>query len=71
VREVEDVRGVMMTKKRGFAAMPMHRQLEIAAAGGRAAQASGKAHHWTREEARIAAVKAVARRTQAARKGGA
>ena len=47
--------GVMMTKKRGFAAMPMHRQLEIAAAGGRAAQASGKAHHWTREEARIAA----------------
>lgn len=43
--------------KRGFGSMVTknpERQKEIAAAGGRKAQASGKAHRFTSEEARAA-----------------
>ncbi|TFW16794.1 KGG domain-containing protein [Duganella callida] len=39
---------------RGFAGMDPQRQREIAAAGGRAAHASGNAHQFTSEEARRA-----------------
>jgi hypothetical protein len=39
---------------RGFASMDPQRQREIAAQGGRAAHASGNAHEFTSEEARIA-----------------
>lgn len=40
-----------MKKKRGFAAMSEQKRREIAAKGGRAAQATGKTHRWTRAEA--------------------
>jgi uncharacterized protein len=40
--------------KRGFASMDRERQREIAAKGGRAAHAQGKAHVWSRDEARAA-----------------
>lgn len=41
-------------KKRGFACMDPAAVAELASRGGRAAQASGKAHRWTSEAARIA-----------------
>jgi hypothetical protein len=44
-------------KPRGFAAMTPERRQTLAGRGGRAAHAKGTAHHWTREEARIAGVK--------------
>ncbi len=44
---------------RGFASMDRDRQREIARRGGKAAHAKGRAHEWTREEAR-----------EAGRKGG-
>ncbi len=40
--------------KRGFAAMPAEEQRRIASMGGRAAHASGRAHEFSSEEARIA-----------------
>ena len=40
--------------KRGFAAMRPEEQRRIASMGGRAAHASGHAHEFTTEEARIA-----------------
>ena len=40
--------------KRGFAALDPEKQREIARLGGRAAHAKGKAHEFTREEARVA-----------------
>jgi general stress protein YciG len=49
-----------MTKKRGFAALSPERHREIAAKGGRAVQASGKAHRFTSEEAADAGHKGVA-----------
>ena len=42
------------TSNRGFASMDPQQQREIAAEGGRAAQASGNAHEFTSEEAREA-----------------
>jgi general stress protein YciG len=42
---------------RGFAAMGEERQKEIARKGGRAAHAMGRAHEFTREEARAAGKK--------------
>lgn len=45
---------IMSDKKRGFASMSKERQREIAGSGGRAAQASGKAHRWSSEEAKKA-----------------
>lgn len=41
-------------KKRGFGALPVERQREIASEGGRSAHQQGKAHEWTSEEARAA-----------------
>lgn len=41
-------------KRRGFASMPLEKQREISAKGGRAAQQKGVAHRWTTEEARTA-----------------
>lgn len=46
--------------RRGFAAMTDEQRRELARRGGKAAQASGKAHRFTSEEAR-----------EAGRKGGA
>lgn len=43
----------------GFAALSIERRKEIASKGGRTAQALGKSHRWTSEEAR-----------EAGRKGG-
>jgi uncharacterized protein len=40
--------------KRGFAGMTPERRREIASQGGKAAQASGKARRFTKEEAREA-----------------
>lgn len=44
-------------KPRGFAAMSPEKQREICVKGGRAAQAGGKAHRFTAEEARAAGKK--------------
>ena len=38
--------------KRGFAAMSVEKQREIASKGGRAAHEKGTAHEWSAEEAR-------------------
>lgn len=43
--------------KRGFAALSPERRREIAAAAGRASQASGRGHRFTPEEARSAGAK--------------
>jgi hypothetical protein len=55
---------------RGFAGMDRERQREIASQGGRAAHASGNAHQFTSEEARLAGSKrhqnAAARAAEAA-----
>lgn len=40
--------------RRGFASMNAQKQREIASKGGKAAHASGRAHEFTAEEARIA-----------------
>jgi general stress protein YciG len=41
-------------KRRGFAAMPKDKMRLVAALGGRAAQAAGRAHQFTHEEAKAA-----------------
>jgi len=58
----------MSTADRGFASMKdKARQRMIAASGGKAAQAKGTAHRWTREEALAASRKsALQRRREAA-----
>ncbi len=48
-----------MKKKRGLAAMTPEQRKRIASLGGKAAQATGKAHRWSSEEA-----------AEAGRKGG-
>lgn len=47
----------MAMKDRGFAHMSPERRSEIARMGGLAAQASGKAHKWTSEEAKAVGAK--------------
>lgn len=44
-------------KRQGFASMSPERRKEIASKGGLAAQATGKAHRWTPEEASLAGKK--------------
>lgn len=44
---------------KGFARLPVERRTEIARRGGFAADASGKAHRWTKESAREASRKGV------------
>lgn len=51
-------------KKCGFAVMTEDQRAAIAAIGGAAVQASGRAHHWSHETARAAAMKSVAVRAQ-------
>jgi general stress protein YciG len=46
-----------VTSKKGFAAMPREKALEIARKGGIAAHAQGTAHEFTTEEARAAGTK--------------
>jgi hypothetical protein len=41
-------------QNRGFRSMDPQKQREIAALGGRAAHAKGRAHEWTRKEAQAA-----------------
>lgn len=41
-------------KRKGFAAMDAAKQREIASKGGKAAHASGHAHQWNSDEARLA-----------------
>jgi len=48
-------------RPRGFASMSPERRREIASKGGQAAQARGKAHQWTAEEASAAGKKGSAR----------
>jgi uncharacterized protein len=48
--------------KRGFASIPLEKRVAIAKLGGRAVQASGKAHSFTSAEARIAGIKGAAAR---------
>lgn len=45
------------TVKRGFAALPEERRIEIASQGGKAAHEQGKAHQFTSEEAKAAGKK--------------
>ena len=51
-------------KPTGFAAMTPEQRRKIASLGGRAAQAKGTGHHWTRDEAKIAGAKGGASSTR-------
>jgi general stress protein YciG len=46
--------GDMPKMRRGFACMPVEARRRIASLGGKAAQAKGTAHQWTKEEASAA-----------------
>lgn len=48
--------------KRGFASMSKEQRRKIASMGGTAAHRAGRAHQFTSEEARLAAVKSIAAR---------
>jgi hypothetical protein len=50
-------RAAGIVRRRGFGSMSPDMQKEIARKGGRAAQAQGKVHHFTSEEARAAGKK--------------
>lgn len=52
----------MGIEKRGFASMETTRLKELSGQGGRKAHALGRAHKWTREEARAAGLRSVAQR---------
>ncbi|MFN7916261.1 MAG: hypothetical protein U0Q55_13050 [Vicinamibacterales bacterium] len=52
----------MGIEKRGFASMDRSRLKELSGTGGRKAHAMGRAHKWTREEARAAGLRSVERR---------
>ena len=52
----------MGIEKRGFASMDRTRLKELSGDGGRKAHAMGRAHKWTREEARAAGLRSVAQR---------
>jgi hypothetical protein len=52
----------MGIEKRGFASMDRTRLKELSGTGGRKAHAMGRAHKWTREEARAAGLRSVERR---------
>lgn len=56
----------MTPRKRGFALLGAEKMKEVAALGGRTAHASGRAHQFTREEARAAARRSVEGRTRRA-----
>lgn len=52
----------MGIEKRGFGSMERTRLVELSGVGGRKAHELGRAHKWTREEARAAGLRSVARR---------
>lgn len=52
----------MGIEKRGFASMERTRLKELSGTGGRKAHAMGRAHKWTREEARAAGLRSVEQR---------
>ena len=52
----------MGIEKRGFASMEPTRLKELSGQGGRKAHSLGRAHKWTREEARAAGLRSVAQR---------
>jgi len=52
----------MAKQDRGFASMDLETKRRIASLGGKAAHAKGRAHKWTREEARQAGLRSVAQR---------
>ncbi len=52
----------MGIEKRGFASMDRTRLQELSGHGGRKAHAMGRAHKWTREEARAAGLRSVEQR---------
>jgi len=52
----------MGIEKRGFASMESTRLKELSGQGGRKAHALGRAHKWTREEARAAGLRSGAQR---------
>jgi len=54
----------MPNSTKGFASMPKEKRQAIAGRGGKAAHAKGKAHTWTREEAKVAGRKGGLRRKQ-------
>lgn len=49
-------------RPRGFQTLSAQRRIEIASQGGKAAHREGRAHQFTSEEARAAALKSVAAR---------
>jgi len=55
--ETNNQNGVQKKSVRGFAAMNMEKQREIARKGGRAAHEQGVAHEWSSQEAREAGKK--------------
>ncbi len=60
-------------RKRGFALLDADKMKQVAALGGRTAHAAGRAHQFSREEARAAARRSVevrTRRAQEARSTG-
>ena len=52
----------MGIEKRGFGSMERTRLKELSGHGGRKAHALGRAHKWTREEARAAGLRSVEQR---------
>lgn len=60
---------IAANKRRGFASMTPEQRSRIARLGGLAAQASGKAHRWTSEEARQAAGRSAVRKAGDGRNG--
>lgn len=52
----------MGIERRGFASMDRSRLKELSGTGGRKAHALGRAHKWTREEARAAGLRSVEER---------
>jgi hypothetical protein len=53
-------------RKRGFALLDAEKMKQVAALGGRTAHAAGRAHQFSREEARAAARRSVEVRTRRA-----
>lgn len=56
-------------QRRGFAAMSRERQQELCSKGGKAVQALGTAHRWTKDSARAAGRKGGLARARKAKEG--
>jgi hypothetical protein len=55
---------VIDRKKRGFERLTPEQRVEMARQAGRRSQALGRAHQWTKDEARAAGLKAAENRRQ-------